>query len=143
MIKLKRFILLFLTFILISCTIPEDKFDANKEYAVGLITQVCTTLEVSKKIHTEYSKSFEKGLQEFYQRIFDEKCILFPQPVLAKFIKLEFKGPISDNVEIEIWKVILDENPEDGKEITYFWAAIQKEKQEKQSEPEKVKDTEV
>ena len=140
MINLKRFIFLFLTFVLISCTIPEDRFDGNKEYVVGLITQVCTTLEVSKNIHTEYSKSFEKGLQEFYQRIFDEKCIMFPQPVLAKFIKLEFKGPISDNVEIEIWKVILDEKPEDDKEITYFWAAIQK---EKQSESEKVKDTEV
>ena len=140
MINLKRFIFLFLTFVLISCTIPEDRFDENKEYVVGLITQVCTTLEVSKNIHTEYSKSFEKGLQEFYQRIFDEKCIMFPQPVLAKFIKLEFKGPISDNVEIEIWKVILYEKHEDDKEITYFWAAIQK---EKQSESEKVKDTEV
>ena len=140
MINLKRFIFLFLTFVLISCTIPEDRFDENKEYVVGLITQVCTTLEVSKNIHTEYSKSFEKGLQEFYQRIFDEKCIMFPQPVLAKFIKLEFKGPIFDNSEIEIWKVILDENPDDGKEIKYFWAAIQR---EKQSEPKKVKDTEV
>ena len=140
MTKLKRFILLFLTFILISCTIPEDKFDANKKYEVAQITQICMTLETQQTIYNKYIESFEKGIQEYYQRIFDEECIMFPQPVLAKFIKLEFKGPISDNVEIEIWKVILDEKPEDDKEITYFWAAIQK---EKQSESEKVKDTEV
>ena len=140
MTKLKGFILLFLTFILISCTIPEDKFDANKKYEVAQITQICMTLETQQTIYNKYIESFEKGIQEYYQRIFDEECIMFPQPVLAKFIKLEFKGPIFDNSEIEIWKVILDENPDDCKEIKYFWAAIQR---EKQSEPKKVKDTAV
>lgn len=140
MTKVRHYILLFLTFVLISCTIPEDKFDASKKYKVVLVSQLCLTLETQQIIYNKYKKSFQEGIQEYYQRIFDEKCIMFSQPVLAKFIKLEFKGPIFDNSEIEIWKVILDEKPDDGKEITYFWAAIQR---ERQSEPEKVKDTEV
>ena len=66
MTKLKHYIFLFLTFILISCTIPEDKFDANKKYEVAQITQICMTLETQQTIYNKYIESFEKGIQEEY-----------------------------------------------------------------------------
>ena len=53
-------------------TPPEDRFDANKKYEVAQITQLCMTLETQQTIYNKYIESFEKGLQEYYQRILDD-----------------------------------------------------------------------
>tara|TARA_R100000008_G_C3546457_1_gene147853 strand:- start:313 stop:735 length:423 start_codon:yes stop_codon:yes gene_type:complete len=129
-----------LTFALLGCTIPEDHFSEDKKYKVVLIQHLCTTLQAHTDIYEAYKESSEEGTQTYFLKIFEEECIFFPQPVLAKLIKLEFKGSFLDSVKVEVWKIILDQNPDEGEEIKYFWTAIDK---GKDKEPNKSLGTKV
>jgi len=102
---------------------------------VVALFEVCDKLDTQLELYKSYINNKQEGTAEYYARLFEEKCILFPFPVLAKLVKLEFKGPFYDGDYIEIWKVIFDEGKK-GEEVTYFWTAIRKKPPKEKSKNE-------
>ena len=114
-----------LTLGLVCCTVSDAVVYDKKDAEVVGIYEVCDKLDIQLDLYKTYLKNREEGQKAYIRKIFEEKCILFPFPVLAKLVKLEFKGPFYDGDYIEIWNVIFDEGKE-GEEVTYFWTAIRK-----------------
>ena len=114
-----------LTLGLVCCTVSDAVVYDKKDGEVVALFEVCDKLDTQLELYKSYINNKQEGTAEYYARLFEEKCILFPFPVLAKLVKLEFKGPFYDGDYIEIWKVIFDEGKK-GEEVTYFWTAIRK-----------------
>ena len=114
-----------LTLGLVCCTVSDAVVYEKVDGEVVALFEVCDKLDTQLELYKSYINNKQEGTAEYYARLFEEKCILFPFPVLAKLVKLEFKGPFYDGDYIEIWKVIFDEGKE-GEEVTYFWTAIRK-----------------
>ena len=114
-----------LTLGLVCCTVSDAVVYDKKDAEVVGIYEVCDKLDIQLDLYKTYLKNREEGQKAYIRKIFEEECVTFPQPVLAKLIKLEFSGPFYDGDYIEIWKVIFDEGKE-GEEVTYFWTAIRK-----------------
>ena len=114
-----------LTLGLVCCTVSDAVVYEKVDGEVVALFEVCDKLDTQLELYKSYINNKQEGTAEYYARLFEEKCILFPFPVLAKLVKLEFKGPFYDGDYIEIWKVIFDEGKK-GEEVTYFWTAIRK-----------------
>ena len=124
--KFLKFTCIFLlTLGLVCCTVSDAVVYEKVDGEVVALFEVCDKLDTQLELYKSYINNKQEGTAEYYARLFEEKCILFPFPVLAKLVKLEFKGPFYDGDYIEIWKVIFDEGKE-GEEVTYFWTAIRK-----------------
>ena len=124
-----------LTFALTSCTVSDTVVYEEVDGEVVALFEVCDKLDTQLELYKSYINNKQEGTAEYYARLFEEKCILFPFPVLAKLVKLEFKGPFYDGDYIEIWKVIFDEGKK-GEEVTYFWTAIRKKPPKEKSKKE-------
>ncbi len=124
-----------LTLGLVCCTVSDAVVYEKVDGEVVALFEVCDKLDTQLELYKSYINNKQEGTAEYYARLFEEKCILFPFPVLAKLVKLEFKGPFYDGDYIEIWKVIFDEGKE-GEEVTYFWTAIRKKPPKEKSKNE-------
>ena len=124
-----------LTLGLVCCTVSDAVVYEKVDGEVVALFEVCDKLDTQLELYKSYINNKQEGTAEYYARLFEEKCILFPFPVLAKLVKLEFKGPFYDGDYIEIWKVIFDEGKE-GEEVTYFWTAIRKKPPKEKSKKE-------
>ena len=128
-----------LTFALTSCTVSDTVVYEEVDGEVVALFEVCDKLDTQLELYKAYINNKQEGTAEYYARLFEEKCILFPFPVLAKLVKLEFKGPFYDNSVIEIWKVIFDADPPEGEKIQYFWTAIRKQTQSDKKNMDEIK----
>ena len=134
--KFLKFTCIFLlTLGLVCCTVSDAVVYEKVDGEVVALFEVCDKLDTQLELYKSYINNKQEGTAEYYARLFEEKCILFPFPVLAKLVKLEFKGPFYDGDYIEIWKVIFDEGKE-GEEVTYFWTAIRKKPPKEKSKNE-------
>ncbi len=124
-----------LTLGLVCCTVSDAVVYEKVDGEVVALFEVCDKLDTQLELYKSYINNKQEGTAEYYARLFEEKCILFPFPVLAKLVKLEFKGPFYDGDYIEIWKVIFDEGKK-GEEVTYFWTAIRKKPPKEKSKNE-------
>ena len=124
-----------LTLGLVCCTVSDAVVYEKVDGEVVALFEVCDKLDTQRELYKSYINNKQEGTAEYYARLFEEKCILFPFPVLAKLVKLEFKGPFYDGDYIEIWKVIFDEGKK-GEEVTYFWTAIRKKPPKEKSKKE-------
>ena len=124
-----------LTFALTSCTVSDTVVYEEVDGEVVALFEVCDKLDTQLELYKAYINNKQEGTAEYYTRLFEEKCILFPFPVLAKLVKLEFSGPFYDGDYIEIWKVIFDEGKK-REEVTYFWTAIRKKPPKEKSKNE-------
>jgi hypothetical protein len=124
-----------LTLGLVCCTVSDAVVYEKVDGEVVALFEVCDKLDTQLELYKSYINNKQEGTAEYYARLFEEKCILFPFPVLAKLVKLEFKGPFYDGDYIEIWKVIFDEGKK-GEEVTYFWTAIRKKPPKEKSKKE-------
>ena len=134
--KFLKFTCIFLlTLGLVGCTVSDAVVYEKVDGEVVALFEVCDKLDTQLELYKSYINNKQEGTAEYYARLFEEKCILFPFPVLAKLVKLEFKGPFYDGDYIEIWKVIFDEGKK-GEEVTYFWTAIRKKPPKEKSKNE-------
>ena len=134
--KFLKFTCIFLlTLGLVCCTVSDAVVYEKVDGEVVALFEVCDKLDTQLELYKSYINNKQEGTAEYYARLFEEKCILFPFPVLAKLVKLEFSGPFYDGDYIEIWKVIFDEGKE-GEEVTYFWTAIRKKPPKEKSKNE-------
>ena len=134
--KFLKFTCIFLlTLGLVCCTVSDAVVYEKVDGEVVALFEVCDKLDTQLELYKSYINNKQEGTAEYYARLFEEKCILFPFPVLAKLVKLEFKGPFYDGDYIEIWKVIFDEGKK-GEEVTYFWTAIRKKPPKEKSKNE-------
>ena len=134
--KFLKFTCIFLlTLGLVCCKVSDAVVYEKVDGEVVALFEVCDKLDTQLELYKSYINNKQEGTAEYYARLFEEKCILFPFPVLAKLVKLEFKGPFYDGDYIEIWKVIFDEGKE-GEEVTYFWTAIRKKPPKEKSKNE-------
>ena len=124
-----------LTLGLVCCTVSDAVVYEKVDGEVVALFEVCDKLDTQLELYKSYINNKQEGTAEYYARLFEEKCILFPFPVLAKLVKLEFKGPFYDGDYIEIWKVIFDEGKK-REEVTYFWTAIRKKPPKEKSKNE-------
>ena len=124
-----------LTLGLVCCTVSDAVVYEKVDGEVVALFEVCDKLDTQLELYKSYINNKQEGTAEYFTRLFEEKCILFPFPVLAKLVKLEFKGPFYDGDYIEIWKVIFDEGKK-GEEVTYFWTAIRKKPPKEKSKNE-------
>ena len=124
-----------LTLGLVCCTVSDAVVYEKVDGEVVALFEVCDKLDTQLELYKSYINNKQEGTAEYFTKLFEEKCILFPFPVLAKLVKLEFKGPFYDGDYIEIWKVIFDEGKK-GEEVTYFWTAIRKKPPKEKSKKE-------
>ena len=128
-----------MTFALTSCTVSDTVVYEEVDGEVVALFEVCDKLDTQLELYKSYINNKQEGTAEYFTKLFEEKCILFPFPVLAKLVKLEFKGPFYDNSVIEIWKVIFDADPPEGEKIQYFWTAIRKQTQSDKKNIDEIK----
>ena len=128
-----------LTLGLVCCTVSDAVVYEKVDGEVVALFEVCDKLDTQLELYKSYINNKQEGTAEYFTKLFEEKCILFPFPVLAKLVKLEFTGPYYDNSVIEIWKVIFDADPPEGEKIQYFWTAIRKQTQSDKKNIDEIK----
>jgi hypothetical protein len=130
---IKSFVAALSLLILVSCqttevAVVEQEQQKEKKYLTGpiiAITEMCKTLEDQLQIYKTFSEDKRLGVQVYYRHLYSGRCFSFPKPVLAKKLKKEFQGILDGNTRIEIWKVVLDEDMPEGRDLVFFWISLQ------------------
>ena len=129
---IKSFIVALSLLILVSCqttetAVVEQEQEKEKKYLAGqvvAITEMCKTLENQLQIFKTFMVDKQLGMQIYYNYLYSGKCLSFPKPILAKKLKKEFEADVDKVSKIEIWKVVLDENMPEGKDLVFFWISV-------------------
>jgi|TARA_R100001530_G_scaffold136071_1_gene115137 hypothetical protein len=112
-------VVILLTLWLTSCKTTEEALKGE----VVPITEVCTTEEAHKDLYNSYKKSYEEGNKLYHKFLFEKKCFNFGTDVLVKKLAIVFKERINKDFNIEIWKVIFNEERDENNELKYFYVA--------------------
>jgi hypothetical protein len=113
-------VIILLTLCLTSCKTTEE---AHLKGEVVPINELCKSLQSHIELFKAYKKDEEVANKLYYTLLFHGECIVFKTPVLAKRLEKVFSEKINDNFRLDVWKIILTEEIEEGKGLLYFYTA--------------------
>jgi|TARA_R100000995_G_C3383599_1_gene77107 broad-specificity NMP kinase len=113
-------VIILLTLCLTSCKTTEE---AHLKGEVVTINELCKSLQSHIELFKAYKKDEEVANKLYYTLLFHGECIVFKTPVLAKRLEKVFSEKINDNFRLDVWKIILTEEIEEGKGLLYFYTA--------------------
>ena len=115
-------VIILLTLYVTSCTaIPEEESHIKGE--VVTINELCKTLDSHIQLYNTYTKNVAEGNKLFNTFLFNQECIVFKSPVLAKKLEKVFSGDVSEDLRVEVWKILLHEDRDENEELTYYYIA--------------------
>ena len=113
-------LIILLTLCLTSCKTTEE---SHLKGEVVTINELCKSLQAHIELFKAYKKDEEVANKLYYSLLFHGECIVFKTPVLAKRIEKVFSENMNDKFRLDVWKIILTEDTEEGEDLIYFYSA--------------------
>lgn len=113
-------IIILLTLCLTSCKTTEE---AHLKGEVVTVNELCKSLQAHIELFKAYKKDEEVANKLYYSLLFHGECIVFKTPVLAKRLEKVFSENMNDKFRLDVWKIILTEDIEEGEDLIYFYSA--------------------
>tara|TARA_R110002073_G_scaffold282370_2_gene446633 strand:+ start:157 stop:567 length:411 start_codon:yes stop_codon:yes gene_type:complete len=114
-------VIILLTLCVTSCTTTTEESHIKGE--VVTINELCKTLDSHIQLYNTYTKNVAEGNKLFNTFLFNQECIVFKSPVLAKKLEKVFSGDVSEDLRVEVWKILLNEDKDENEELTYYYIA--------------------
>lgn len=114
-------VIILLTLCVTSCTTTTEESHIKGE--VVTINELCKTLDSHIQLYNTYTKNVAEGNKLFNTFLFNQECIVFKSPVLAKKLEKVFSGDVSEDLRVEVWKILLNEDRDENEELTYYYIA--------------------
>ena len=114
-------VIILLTLCVTSCTTTTEESHIKGE--VVTINELCKTLDSHIQLYNTYTKNVAAGNKLFNTFLFNQECIVFKSPVLAKKLEKVFSGDVSEDLRVEVWKILLHEDRDENEELTYYYIA--------------------
>lgn len=114
-------VIILLTLCVTSCTTTTEESHIKGE--VVTINELCKTLDSHIQLYNTYTKNVAEGNKLFNTFLFNQECIVFKSPVLAKKLEKVFSGDVSEDLRVEVWKILLHEDRDENEELTYYYIA--------------------
>ena len=114
-------VIILLTLYVTSCTTTTEESHIKGE--VVTINELCKTLDSHIQLYNTYTKNVAEGNKLFNAFLFHKECIVFKTPVLAKKLEKVFSGDITEELRVEVWKILLHEDRDENEELTYYYIA--------------------
>jgi len=115
-------VIILLTLCVTSCTTtPEEETHLKGE--VITVNELCKTLDSHIHLYNTYKQNIAAGNKLFNAFLFHKECIVFKTPVLAKKLEKVFSGDITEELRVEVWKILLHEDRDENEELTYYYIA--------------------
>tara|TARA_R110000824_G_scaffold86683_1_gene214292 strand:+ start:1540 stop:1950 length:411 start_codon:yes stop_codon:yes gene_type:complete len=114
-------VIILLTLCVTSCTTTTEESPIKGE--VVTINELCKTLDSHIQLYNTYTKNVAEGNKLFNTFLFNQECIVFKSPVLAKKLEKVFSGDVSEDLRVEVWKILLNEDKDENEELTYYYIA--------------------
>ena len=114
-------VIILLTLYVTSCTTTTEESHIKGE--VVTINELCKTLDSHIQLYNTYTKNVAEGNKLFNTFLFNQECIVFKSPVLAKKLEKVFSGDVSEDLRVEVWKILLNEDKDENEELTYYYIA--------------------
>ena len=114
-------VIILLTLCVTACTTTTEETHIKGE--VVTINELCKTLDSHIQLYNTYTKNVAAGNKLFNTFLFNQECIVFKTPVLAKKLEKVFSGDVTEELRVEVWKILLNEDRDENEELTYYYIA--------------------
>ena len=114
-------VIILLTLCVTACTTTPEETHIKGE--VVTINELCKTLDSHIQLYNTYTKNVAAGNKLFNTFLFNQECIVFKTPVLAKKLEKVFSGDVTEELRVEVWKILLNEDRDENEELTYYYIA--------------------